>query len=466
MPEALPVTTAELLDDEEQRAARLIALELRARVLVARAGLDDPEDRDALHDFRVAVRRLRSWLSIDRLLPGKLAPARAARWLRRLAQATNASRDDEVFAEWLAAERPSLATRHRGAADWLLARIARLRRTAEHELRVEIDRDLDRAMEVLADSFTRYVVPHDVRRGAQRGSFAAALSALVRSGTARLQRRLAAVNGAEHHEAIHRARIAGKRLRYQLEPVADGVPGATACLIRLRVLQDLLGDYHDDSVWLGLIATAAARAPRVSIRQGLRAIAARIERRSADRYATLETDWLTETPTLFTALGEVADWLAERGTQGMEVERKYLLHRLPPEMPEGRLERIEQGYLPGVRLIERVRRVREGRRVRHFRTVKGGKGVARIELEEACGPALFRALWPLTEGRRVLKRRHLITDGARVWAIDEFQDRDLVLAELELPSAETEITVPAWLAPHVMREVTDEREFVNEVLAR
>lgn len=461
-----PITPDELLDDDAQRAARLVALELRSRVLAARARLDDPDDLDALHDFRVAVRRLRSWLSIDRLLPGKLAPARGARWLRRLAQATNPSRDDEVFAEWLAAERASLATRHRGAADWMNARIARLRRMAEKELRAEIDRDLDRAMALLADSFTRYVVPHDVHRGAQRESFAATLSGLVRSGTARLQRRLAAVNGAEHHEAIHRARIAGKRLRYQLESVADGVPGAQACLIRLKVLQDLLGDHHDDGVWLAIIAAAAPRAPRVSLRQGLRAIAARIEGRSAERYATLESDWLTGTPALFGALGEVADWLAERGSQGMEVERKYLLHRLPSEMPESRLERIEQGYLPGERLVERVRRVREGRRVKHFRTVKGGKGVARIELEEACGPALFAALWPLTEGKRVFKRRHLIADGARVWAIDEFLDRDLVLAEIELPSPETEVALPVWLAPHVMREVTEEREFVNAVLAK
>lgn len=455
----------DLLDEEAQRGARLVALDLRSRVVAARARLDDPEDQDALHDFRVAVRRLRSWLSVDQVLPGRLAPARGARWLRRLAQATNPSRDDEVFAEWLTAERASLATRHRGAADWMLARIARLRRMAEKELHAEIDRDLDRAMELLAESFTRYVVPHDVHRGPQRETFASSLSGLIRSGTARLQRRLAAVNDSKDHESIHRARIAGKRLRYQLEPVAAGVPGAEACLIRLKVLQDLLGDHHDDGVWLAIVAAAEPRAPRVAIRQGLHAIMARIEQRTADRYRTLESDWLTGTPVLFGALGEVADHLGERGSQGLEVERKYLLHRLPPDMPAGRVEKLEQGYLPGERLIERVRRVREGRRVRHFRTVKGGAGLARIEVEEACGPALFAALWPLTEGKRVSKRRHLIADGERTWAIDEFLDRELVLAEIELPSPDTEVTLPAWLAPHVVREVTEERGFVNAVLA-
>ncbi len=456
-----------LLDDDAQRAARLVAIELQGRVRITRARLGDPGDAEALHDFRVAVRRLRSWLLVDAVLPGALAPARGHKRLRRLAQATNASRDDEVFAEWLTGARATLATQHRGAADWMLARIGRLKRLAEKELHAEIDRDLERAMTLLDERLLRYDVPFDVIRGAQRETFAASLSSLVRSGTARLQRRLAAVNGSEDHEAIHRARIAGKRLRYQLEPVAAVVPGAQACLVRLKVLQDLLGDHHDDSVWLGIVRAAAPRAPRVMLRQGLRAVMARIEQRTADRYGVLADEWLAGgATTLFAQLHEVAEWLAARGTLGMEVERKYLLKAMPAEMPAGRLERLEQGYLPGKKLIERVRRSREGRATRHFRTVKGGKGLARIEVEEQCSRKLFAALWPLTEGRRVLKRRHNIADGARTWAIDEFTDRALVLAEVELPSTETEVTLPAWLAPYVVREVTDERGFVNAVLAR
>lgn len=460
-------TTDQLLDDEAQRAARLVAIDLQSRVRAARTRLADPDDTDALHDFRVAVRRLRSWLGVDAVLPGALAPARGHKLLRRLAQATNASRDDEVFAAWLTSARPTLATQHRGAADWMLSRIGRMQRLAERELHAELDRDLEKAMALLDARLVRYSVPYDVARGPQRETFAASMSTLVRSGTARLQRRLAAVNGSEDHEAIHRARIAGKRLRYQLEPVAAGVPGAPACLLRLKVLQDLLGDHHDDSVWLGIVHGAAPRAPRVLLRQGLRAILARIEQRSADRFGALAEEWLAGgTATLYAQLNEVAEWLAARGTHGMEVERKYLLTAMPAELPDGRVAQLEQGYLPGKQLIERVRRVREGRRTRHFRTVKGGKGLARIELEEQCSRTLFAALWPLTKGRRVRKRRHLIPEGARVWAIDEFTDRALVLAEVELPSTETEVTVPTWLAPYVVREVTEERGFVNAVLAR
>lgn len=461
-----PEQSDALLDDDAQRAARLVAQELQGRIRAARARLSDPDDPSALHDFRVATRRLRSWLDVDAVLPDALAPRRGHKWLKRLAQATNASRDDEVFAEWLTAQRPMMATRHRGAVDWMLSRIGRLRRLAERELHVEIDRDLDRAMALLDECLARYAVPHDVQRGPQRETFAASLSGLVRSSAARLQRRLAVVNGPEDHEAIHRARIAGKRLRYQLEPIAEVVPGAAACLVRLKVLQDLLGDHHDDGVWLAIVHAALPRAPRVNIRLGLRAVVARIEQRTADRYATLSDEWLNGSSTLFAELGAIAAWLAERGTQGVEVERKYLLTQVPPAMPGARPQRLDQGYLPGTRLIERVRRVREGRRARYFRTIKGGKGLARIEVEEECRRAVFFTLWPLTEGRRVFKTRHLVEHEGREWAIDEFTDRDLVLAEIELPSVETEVALPEWLAPYVVREVTEERGFVNAVLAR
>ena len=37
----------------------------------------------------------------------------------------------------------------------------------------------------------------------------------------------------------------------------------------------------------------------------------------------------------------------------MEIERKYLLRALPPEAAHVRPKEIDQGYLPGSRLVER-----------------------------------------------------------------------------------------------------------------
>lgn len=159
--------------------------------------------------------------------------------------------------------------------------------------------------------------------------------------------------------------------------------------------------------------------------------------------------------------------LPPSGQDGIEIERKYLLRSLPPVAGAVPPDRIEQGYLPGERLVERVRRVTAADgTVRGFRTVKAGEGVARLEIEEETSPELLDALWPLTAGRRVLKERHVVDDGGLRWEVDRFTDRELALAEVELPDAATEPALPAWLAPYVVREVTGERAYVNAVLAR
>ncbi len=150
----------------------------------------------------------------------------------------------------------------------------------------------------------------------------------------------------------------------------------------------------------------------------------------------------------------------------VEIERKYLLSGLPEAARVVTPIVIDQGWLPGERLQERVRRIRDVDGERYSRTVKLGRGVERLEVEEAADRDLFEALWPLTEGRRVSKLRYRIPEGDLVWEIDRFRDPELVLAEVELPDAEVVPDLPAWLAPYVTREVTGEPEYVNVNLAR
>lgn len=150
-----------------------------------------------------------------------------------------------------------------------------------------------------------------------------------------------------------------------------------------------------------------------------------------------------------------------------EIERKYLLSALP-RMPRvtGVLE-IEQGYLPGEKLVERLRREQHaGGGVKYYRTVKLGSGVERIEIEDETDRRTFEHLWQLTGGRRLTKRRHLVPHGDDLWEIDEFTDRDLVLAELEIDHPDERIDMPAWLRDVLVREVTDDRAYTNRSLAR
>ena len=151
----------------------------------------------------------------------------------------------------------------------------------------------------------------------------------------------------------------------------------------------------------------------------------------------------------------------------VEIERKYLLRELPRFPRVTTVLEIDQGYLPGDNLVERLRREesREGD-VRYYRTVKIGSGIERHELEDETDQRTFDHLWLLTQGRRLRKRRYLVPNGDDVWEIDEFLDRPLVLAELELEHASERIEIPDWLNAVLVREVTEEKQYTNRSLAR
>ncbi|MEO6710930.1 MAG: hypothetical protein ABIP42_15225, partial [Planctomycetota bacterium] len=174
---------------------------------------------------------------------------------------------------------------------------------------------------------------------------------------------------------------------------------------------------------------------------------------------TLQRDWLAIENPLTSRVESLAQAVA--AGSGLEIERKYLLSALPP-LPRGHSSaEIEQGWLPGIQLRERIRRVHDADGTHYFRTLKLGKGIARTEIEESTTADVFDALWPLTSGARVHKRRHKVAVGDLVWEIDEFIGRDLWLAEVELDDAEQRIDVPEWLAPWIVRDVTEEKGFTN-----
>jgi len=163
---------------------------------------------------------------------------------------------------------------------------------------------------------------------------------------------------------------------------------------------------------------------------------------------------------------------------GLEIERVFLLSGMP-RLPGGAAAlRIEQGYLPeramrgdaggGGELEGRIRRVvHPDGRVEHVHTVKVGAGRVRHETERAIDAATFAREWPRTECQRISKTRHVVREGALAWEIDQFDaPPGLVLAEVELPAVEADAPIPAWLAPCIVREVTDEPAYTNRAIAR
>ena len=483
---------ATLLDESAARGSRLVALALLDDVVQEREKLANRRSTESLHDFRVALRRLRSWL---RALKGPLAgslPRKAIKRLGRIARDSNAGRDAEVLLEWLHSVEPRLKPARRSALRWMVQRFERQQREADAALGGRIAREFDATVERVRARLETYTVEAHVHDGVRAPSLPGVLGSLVGEHAAELRRRIGFVRTEDDAREAHAARIAGKRLRYLLEPVVPHVEGGDALLERLKALQDALGDLHDAHIWLlilhevvaefavqeghrfahalmspdrGRVERAARR--RQPARSGFVDVALLAQERAGDafrRFQQLARGGAARR--FFRDLERVAGSLEARGRAGLEIERKYLLSQLPPDLPGDDCVRIMQGYLPGQRLVERVRTVEQGRTRHYYRTVKAGTGVARMELEEETTRVVHAALWPLTEGRRVQKRRHRVLADERLWAIDEFTDRPLVLAEVELPSADAAVTFPAWLAPYVEREVTGDPAYLNLTLAR
>jgi CYTH domain-containing protein len=295
----------------------------------------------------------------------------------------------------------------------------------------------------------------------------AALAGALGSAASRFRGRLELVRAVTDQAEAHRARLEAKRLRYLMEPYRDEDAGVRAVVKELKELQRLLGELHDVNLLRGRVSAEVDALPEdeEAVRAGLMVLLEQLRARLQEVFDEVYAGWLRGgAEPFFERVQALATRMA--GRENVEIERKYLLRELP-QLPEGaEWTWIEQGWLPGEKLLERLRRVSSEEGERLYRTVKAGMGVRRMELEEPTTPELFRALWPLTAGRRVRKQRFRVPEGEVVWEVDSFPDHGIVLAEIELDSEDAEVTFPAWLEPHVEREVTDEEEYVNINLAR
>jgi CYTH domain-containing protein len=144
-----------------------------------------------------------------------------------------------------------------------------------------------------------------------------------------------------------------------------------------------------------------------------------------------------------------------------EIERVFLV--ADPSAVSGAIGTpIRQGYLSvDPDRVVRVRRTADAA----WLTIKGrAVGPARPEFEYPIPPDDADVILALCRDSIVSKHRHrLPAGGGLTWEIDVFRDANdgLVLAEIELPSADTPFERPAWLGA----EVTDDHRYRNASLA-
>lgn len=147
-----------------------------------------------------------------------------------------------------------------------------------------------------------------------------------------------------------------------------------------------------------------------------------------------------------------------------EIERKYLLVDDSFKGYATACKVIKQGYLSlSERCTVRIRRSAD----KAYMTVKGQNAEGRIahfEWEKEIDLQDFEALLPLCEGIIIDKERYIVPLGELKVEIDVFHGvhEGLVLAEIELPREDYQVTLP----PFIGKEVTDDIRYYNSYLAQ
>ena len=464
----------ELLDGSPETGARVLALARLADADEALSRLLDPKDREGGRVLPEAVARLAAVLRALAPALGGVVPSALLADLDAGSRAAGPLRDAEALAGWLVGARGDLAAPYRGALDWLADRADRRCRRAREELAQDAAPRLRKALPRLQAALGG-------RRSAPRAgvppTFAAFLGGLVRAHTRALREAVLGAAGPADAAALEGVRLEARRLHDLLDPLRAVEPAAEAAAAALGALRAPL----EAALAAGAARAALdgalleARAEEVrrgdaipGLRPGLLALLQVAEQREAAAQRELAEPLRARATSVTDAAyaaaaaleGEVEEAPGDDAAlPPVAPERRLLVTAIPPEGIGGDVETLEQGWLPGDGR-ESVGVTRSPLGAQWFRARAAARG--RPGRVEAIDRDAFDALWPLTEGRRIAKRRHLVA-AAPGWHFDEYVDRPLVLAVAEEGNAEPP---PPWLEPVLVRDVSGERGYLDEALAR
>lgn len=146
----------------------------------------------------------------------------------------------------------------------------------------------------------------------------------------------------------------------------------------------------------------------------------------------------------------------------MEIERKFLVKKIPSQYCQYTPNQIEQGYMAIEDEGNTVRLRRKGDT--YFLTVKSLGTLVREERETKITKEQFEALWKSTAGRRIVKERYEIPYRDWVIELDVFKGKleGLIMAEVEFESVEEAMAFQKleWME----RELTENTHFTNSQL--
>lgn len=145
-----------------------------------------------------------------------------------------------------------------------------------------------------------------------------------------------------------------------------------------------------------------------------------------------------------------------------EIERKYLTADESWREEVVQSMRIAQGYLCSRRVTARVR-LCDDRGILTFKGKSRDGGLSRFEWEREIPFGVAERMLYRCKGV-IDKVRHIVKHEGHTFEIDEFkgENEGLIVAEVELSSADEAVTLPSWIGD----EVTGVRCFYNSFLTK
>ena len=145
----------------------------------------------------------------------------------------------------------------------------------------------------------------------------------------------------------------------------------------------------------------------------------------------------------------------------MEIERKYLLKKMPDNLGTYRHRHLEQGYLCTAPVV-RIRKDDD----RYELTYKSGGMMVRQEYNLLLTKDSYEHLKKKVDGRLITKKRYMIPYEKYMIELDVFENdlAPLVLAEVEFETEEeaNSFNPPEWFG----KDVTFSKAYHNSVLSQ
>ena len=206
-------------------------------------------DEEAIHDMRVAIRRLRVLLKLSRKVFGRFHTNAVRGALTLVHRASGALRDEEVLRETLTA----LHVKDAAFARWL-----DLRRVREARLRRTVVAEIDRGALAKPLALLRALLILPVPKPIALEPFAFRCAERARKGVEKLRN-----VPTSDASGLHELRIAYKGLRYTTELLGPVLPADVAAHAGPAArFQKRLGEIHDLDMAAGSILRARTLPPR------------------------------------------------------------------------------------------------------------------------------------------------------------------------------------------------------------